>query len=85
MRLDLLKLLGTRYLIDTVIEAHNEHWREEAYRTYVTDSFMLISSALGGKMNKRYYDMIHPEPVDERSGMEIAKERLASFGIEVVD
>lgn len=36
-------------------------------------------------MNKRYYDILHNTPEDDRDGEEIAYERLERFGIKVVE
>lgn len=59
----------------------------EIYRVYVTDCLKAIGKQTGVEFKCRYYEMVHPEPDDTegRSGMEIAKARLAAFGIEVID
>lgn len=79
------RLLGVTYLTDSLITAMNVHRQNEAYRVYVTDCFYGIFSALGGKMERRFYDILHNTPEDERDGEEIAYERLERFGIKVVD
>lgn len=73
------------YFTDSLIAALDERRQNEAYRVYVTDCFYGIFSALGGKMERRFYEILHPEAEDTRSGEEIAYERLERFGIEVVD
>lgn len=45
---------------------------EEAYRVYVADVGRGLLKSMGGDMTQRYYDMIHPKPVDPRSGDMIA-------------
>ena len=57
---------------------------DEAYRVYVTDCFYVICASLGNKIGRRYYDMLHPED-DRTDGNALARERLAHFGIKVVD
>lgn len=79
------RLLGVTYLTDSLLYAMNTQRKNEAYRVYITDCFYGIFSALGGKMDRRYYDILHPETVDTRNGEEIAYERLERFGIKVVD
>lgn len=81
----MLGLLGVTYLTDSLLYAMNTQRKDEAYRVYVTDCFYGIYSALGGNMGRRYYDILHPAQEEERSGEEIAHERLERFGIKVVD
>lgn len=85
LRLDLLHLLGITYFTDSLVAAMTERVQTEAYRVYETDCLYAIGRALGIEWNKRYYDVLHPAEEDPRSGMEIARERLESFGIKVVD
>ena len=83
--MDLYGLLGVQYLTDSLMYAMNTRRQDEAYRVYVTDCFYGICSTLGGKLERRYYDILHPAQEETRSGEEIAYERLERFGIEVVD
>lgn len=85
MRLDLYKLLGVPYFTDSLIAAVNNYRQEKAYRIYVTDCFYSITYSLGNPMNKRYYDILHNTPEDDRDGEEIAYERLERFGVKVVE
>lgn len=78
-------MLGVTYLTDSIMAAIEEHSEITAYRVYQTDCLYLICGSLGNKPSRRYCDILHPEPKDERSGMEIAEERLERFGIKVVD
>lgn len=80
----MLELLGVDYLIDVCIEAVNAQRKEEMFWDYQSDCLYIIASYLGCKPSKRFYDILHPQPVDTRTGMEIAKDRLAKFGIEVI-
>lgn len=80
-------LAGPRYLIDCIENAAIRRLREETYRGYVSDCLYTICAWSGNKLRKRYFDLVNPdaEPVDNRSGEEIAKERLERFGIKVVN
>ena len=71
--------------MDMCVETLNAQKAEEMYRIYETDCLYYIANYLGIGLTRRYYDQIHPEPVDTRTGLEIATDRLAQFGIEVVD
>ena len=51
----------------------------------MTDCLYALCAAWNVKPRKRYFDILHPEPDDPRTGEEIAAERLARFGITVVD
>lgn len=81
----MLDLLGVNYLMDVCFETINAQRAEEIYREYETDCLYFIANYLGVKINRQYSDIIHPKPVDTRTGMEIAIDKLAQFGIEVVD
>lgn len=81
----MLELLGVEYLMDTCINAINAQNDELSFWNYQADCLYLIASYLGCEPAHRFYDILHPEPVDTRTGMEIAKDRLAHMGIEVVE
>lgn len=77
--------MGVPYFTDCLITAVGDYRREEAYRVYVTDCFYAITQSLGNPMRRRFYDMLHNTPEDERDGEEIVYERLERFGVKVVD
>ena len=52
-----------------------------AYRIYITDS--LYYEAQGKALTQRYIDIIHPAPVDPRSGDEIAMDVIGRLGLQV--
>lgn len=79
-----MRLLGIPYLTDALVATISARHRDEVYRVYVTDRLYTLCAALNNKPQKRYYDILNPEPADPRSGEEIARERLESFGIKVV-
>ena len=78
-------MFGSGYIAQCVMATVEEIRREESYRIYETDALCGIGRALGLSFEKRYYDILHPQPEDNRSGGEIAAERLERFGIKVVD
>ena len=67
----------------------NQHQRDLAYRIYVTDCLRMVTENTA-KMSKgaytaaRFYDIINPKPVDNRSGNEIAADIIKRAGIEVI-
>lgn len=77
-------MLGIGYFVDCIVNAANEHTREEMYQVYETDCLYGIARSLGIKLHRRLYDLLHQVPEDGRSGEEIAEERLNRFGIKVV-
>ena len=78
-------MLGVRYLMETCIDTINAQRTKEMYWNYQCDMLYMLASYLGCKPRYRFDEILHPQPVDTRTGMEIAKDRLAGFGIEVVD
>ena len=77
-------MAGVSYIVGNFIAAINEYRHQQTYRVYLTDCGYSICKKLGVDVKKRYFDLLCPESVDKRDGMEIAKERLARFGITVV-
>lgn len=80
----MLDLMGSGYVIEHCVAAHNSRIRQETFEDYVSDVLYYISRQLGGKLDKRLHDLRHPAPVDERPPQEIMDERLQKFGITVV-
>lgn len=81
----MLVLLGIPYLTGCLAAALDARLKEEAYRVYVTDCLYYVAEAWGTRMKCRYYEILHPQPEDKRTGKEIALDRLDRFGIKVVD
>ena len=66
----------------------NQHQRDLAYRIYVTDCLRIISENTakmcgGSYMKAKLADIINPDPVDNRTGEEIAADIIKRAGIEV--
>lgn len=95
IRLDLLELFGSGYVIDHCISAFaNEQekikrWEEEKqYRYYLTDCLKLITEntakfAGGSYISNRYEDIIDSKPIIEKTGDEIASEIIINAGLHV--
>ena len=81
----MLGLLGVNYLIDSILAAISEHQKMEHYRVYVTDCLYTLCAWAGNPLSRRYYDILHPNADEKKTGDEIARDRLERFGIEVVD
>lgn len=79
-------MLGVTYLTDALLCACARLRKQEAYRIYETDCLYGIASELGLKIHRRYAELLQPsEPEENRTGKEIAMERLNHFGIKVVE
>ena len=67
----------------------NQHQRDLAYRIYIGDCLRIIGENTA-KMGSGYYiidklaDIINPNPVDDRTGEEIAADIIKRSGIEVI-
>jgi hypothetical protein len=67
----------------------NQHQRDLAYRIYVTDCLRMATentakTSQGSYTAARFYDIINPKPVDNRTGEEIAADIIKRAGIEVI-
>ena len=67
----------------------NQHQRDLVYRIYVTDCLRMATEntakmSQGAYTAARFYDIINPKPVDNRSGNEIAADIIKRAGIEVI-
>ena len=67
----------------------NQHQRDLAYRIYVADCLRMATEntakmSQGAYTAARFYDIINPKPVDDRSGNEIAADIIKRAGIEVI-
>ena len=67
----------------------NQHQRDLAYRIYVADCLRMATEntakmSQGAYTAARFYDIINPKPVDNRSGNEIAADTIKRAGIEVI-
>ena len=68
---------------------YNQHQRDLAYRIYVADCLRMVAEntarlSQGTYTEARFYDIINPKPVDNRTGEEIAADIIKLAGIEVI-
>ena len=93
MRLDLLDLMGPRYLLDHCVDAFRREQEEKQYRAYITDGIKAVTKntanfAGGDILTMRWYDIftdaLNPQPEDNRTGEEIAIDMLERNGITVI-
>ena len=71
------------------IARYQSQQRDLAYRIYVTDCLRMATEntakmSQGSYKAARFYDIINPKPVDNRSGNEIAADIIKRAGIEVI-
>ena len=71
------------------IARYQSQQRDLAYRIYVTDCLRMATentakTSRGSYTAARFYDIINPKPVDNRSGEEIAADIIKRAGIEVI-
>lgn len=81
----MLDLLGAEYVIEHCVTVYSARQRQEAYQVYTTDCLSAIAKGLGAKVDKRYYDIIHPKPVDNRSAEEIVDDIVKKMGLKEVN
>ena len=55
--------------------------REEAYRIFVTESLKIIPK--GKVFNKAYDELLKPQPVETRTGKEVAEEVAEKLGFKI--
>ena len=75
---------------DFCIALYKKRTEDEIDRVYRTDCVRVISEStakeVGGKfIQKRYYDILNPPPVETRTAEEITKEIAENCGIEVIN
>lgn len=71
------------------IARYQSQQRDLAYRVYVTDCLRMVTEntakmSQGAYTSARFYDIINPKPVGNRTGEEIAADIIKRAGIEVI-
>jgi hypothetical protein len=81
----MLDLLGSGYAIDHCIAAFNAKQDELNFRIYMSDAAAALVNMFssGGKL-PRYWELLHPEKKDNRTGEEIAMDIITRHGLKVV-
>ena len=65
--------------------------KEQAYRFYIANAVQMISentarAVSGGRyISMSLADLLNPQPVEERDGLDIAKEIAAKVGLEIIE
>lgn len=81
----MLDMMGCGYVVDCCISAFNHKQKQLNYQIYLTDAAMtLINMFSNGGKFPRYFDLIHPEKKDDRTGAEIAADIIKRHGLKVV-
>lgn len=83
INLELLELLGSRYVIDHVVAEHNNRMKDETYKVYVGDLLKCLAESWGANIPYRYADMIDPQTEEQESGDDIAYEVITKLGLKV--
>ena len=68
-----------------VMARYGEHQRELTYRIYVSDALMITANNTarfggGRQIDRRYIDIIHPAPADNRTEEEIVAHICGKLG-----
>lgn len=75
-------------MIDHCISLFNKQAKEEAYRSYVTDTLKALNGNFakifgGAFFNTRYVDVVNPNEESDKSGDEIARDIIKRAGLKV--
>ena len=81
--------MGSGYVIEHCTSAFLERKKVEAYQTYVSECFRVITENTakmsgGSYISASFVDILNPKPVDNRTGEEIVAEIIQKAGLEVV-
>lgn len=69
------------YLTDAIYAAAASRQRDDSYKIYTTDLLRCIAQAMGCTVERRYYDILHPAPVDDRDAEEIGSDFMRRHGL----
>lgn len=78
-------MFGSGYAVECCIAAYNSRQEQRNWQIYMSDAAAaLINMFAKGEKMPRYWDIIHPEKRDQRSGEEIAMDIIKRHGLTVV-
>lgn len=80
----MLDALGVDYLIEHCVAAIGQKDRREAFEVYVADCLRLSAMGMVAHNVTRFYDILHPAPVDNREPKEIVADIVKRAGLKVV-
>ena len=81
IRLDLLELLGSEFVIEHVVAEYNKKVERRLYRCYTSDMLKAVVEGLGATVDSRFADLLENKPQDERTGDEIALDVIKRAGL----
>ena len=79
IRLDLLDLYGSLYVVENVIAEYNNRMEKRLFYCYTTDMLKAIVEIFGAGVNSRFADFYEEE--DTRTGDEIALDIIRRAGL----
>lgn len=83
IRLDLLNLFGSYYLIEHIVAEHEKRVKELVFSVYTTDVLKAMAESCGATIKSRYIDLINNEPEETKSADEIALEVIMKADLKV--
>lgn len=83
IRLDLLELYGSIYVIEHVVSEYNKDEKEKSFKCYVTDVLKVIAECNGASIHMRWIDVLTKPKENERSADEIALDIIKRAGLKV--
>lgn len=78
-------MLGSAYLIEHCAAYLSRRNKIEALAVYVTDCLRISAMGMVANSINRFYDILYPAPVDNRSAGEIVADITARAGLRVVN
>lgn len=90
IRLDMLELMGSGYVIEHCVSAFRKEQAEMQYRSYIADALKALADNTarhgGVIMRERYADMIGSgKKKDTRTGDEIAQDVIKRAGLRIAE
>lgn len=76
--------IGKSYIVDYCRHKALMLREQRNYQIYITDGIAGLIRMWSKSKVPRYYDLMHPQPKDERTGQEIADDIIAKYGLKVV-
>ena len=76
--------MGAEYAIRQCLMAYNQRKREEAYHVYMSDCLSAVARYCGAKVNKRFYDILYPQPLESKKAEDIVSDLTKKMGLKEV-
>lgn len=81
MRLDLLEMFGSGYLLEHIRAEHKRAMEEKLFYVYMSDMAKFMAETWGGKVESRYSELIRPQEDTPESGDEVALSIINKLGL----